>query len=82
MGMIIEKRPRVATGVCFRNQYRQPSDKVRPVIIGSKYPPTLDPPDDHMMQCPRRVYSCFSWYSGLVTYLLHVVKLKNIDVIY
>jgi hypothetical protein len=62
MGMIVHKAPREATRVRFRNQFRQPSDKVRPVIIGSKYLPTLDPPDDHMMQRPRRVYSRFSWH--------------------
>ncbi|MBN1472139.1 MAG: hypothetical protein JW925_10195, partial [Syntrophaceae bacterium] len=55
-------------------------DKVRPVRIGSEYLPPLYPPDDHMMQCSGCVKPHFSWHINLLTYSIHYVKLKSIDV--
>ena len=40
------------------------------LTIGLKNFPALDPPDDHMMQCPWRIYSRFPWHSSHVSPIL------------
>lgn len=63
MNMVGDKRPGKTIRMRFRKQFRQPVQKILPVIIGSKYLTSFDSSDDHMMQRTRRIYSCFSWHN-------------------
>ena len=52
-----ENRLCKAIGLRLGNRFREPLQKILPIVIGSKNFPALDSPDDHMVQRASHIYS-------------------------
>jgi hypothetical protein len=80
MSVVFEKTPGETIGFGFGDQFRKPVHEIHPIIVGPEYFPPFDPPDDHMMQRPRRVYSRFPWHYYPLPHLIFPVKHEIMDV--
>jgi len=77
MNVVCYTRPGQTVGFRFGDHFREPVNEIQPIIIAPEYPPSFDPPDDHRMQRPLCVDSCFPRHGPLISSVMNSCKVQK-----